>query len=315
MITPEYAVECLKKGFERYIRQSRINATIKCSATTVSFYVDKTPNNKRTNARVSDHHPRMQNYASHNQTPWLSDNVSVEFIPPKTKADKQFRPRVKQNVNGTIQPFSVTVYQYNPNILEGQDLLEIFKSIVVFLNGNGYSDPFTDTNKQAIVKPRQANIKPNKMSKTPTNECGTRMSESRLTYIAEQCMKEVVVDSKIQSLIREYLYSRVPLMESAKTSVRMNEGEFKEMVKYVAKSIINEEYKPIGKRKFKTKDGKIEWESCVTLQDDSGQVCHIAEDDHCYVLFNGDDLSDNDCKHIHYIFPEAVKALQSLPLP
>ena len=82
MITTEYAIGCLKKGFERFITQSKINAKIKCSASTVSFYVDKTPNNKTTNARVSDHHPNMLNYVTGHQTPWLSDNVSIEFRIP-----------------------------------------------------------------------------------------------------------------------------------------------------------------------------------------------------------------------------------------
>ena len=123
------------------------------------------------------------------------------------------------------------------------------------------------------------------------------------------------IDTVISHLIREYLSSRVPLMESARTTVRMNESELKEMIRHIVKRVINEEYKPIGSRKFKTKNGKIEWESVITLQSDSGQVCHIANDDHCYVLFNGDNLSDNDCDHIHYIFPEAVRALQALPLP
>ena len=123
------------------------------------------------------------------------------------------------------------------------------------------------------------------------------------------------IDTVISHLIREYLSSRVPLMESARATVRMNESELKEMIRHIVKRVINEEYKPIGSRKFKTKNGKIEWESVITLQSDSGQVCHIANDDHCYVLFNGDNLSDNDCEHIHYIFPEAVRALQALPLP
>lgn len=80
--------------------------------------------------------------------------------------------------------------------------------------------------------------------------------------------------------------------------------------------LLNEsKYIPIGSHKFKTKNGKIEYESIVTLQSDtSGQCCHIVEDDHCYVLFNGHDLNDNDCQRITYIFPEAFKALKDLPL-
>lgn len=77
----------------------------------------------------------------------------------------------------------------------------------------------------------------------------------------------------------------------------------------------------LGSQTFYTNNGKTEHKSIVTLQAPSGQVCHIAEDDHCYVLYNGsgihydgDGLKDKNCEMIHYIFPEAFKALKELPL-
>lgn len=180
----------------------------------------------------------MQNYASGNRTPWFSDNVSIDFIVPNSDEDNRIRPRVKQNTKGTIQPFDITVYQYNPNILDGKDLLEIFKNIVLFLNGDGYTDPFMDTNKQAIVKPRHSNIKSNsKGSFNPINECRKTISETKLTHIVEYCMREVVVDNKIVSLIKEYLLNLTPFTENV---IRINENDFKKMIKHITKRILNE---------------------------------------------------------------------------
>ena len=56
MINPLYGVKYLKLGFDRYIRYSEIEATIRCSDSSVSFYVDKGDGTKPTNARASNHH-------------------------------------------------------------------------------------------------------------------------------------------------------------------------------------------------------------------------------------------------------------------
>ena len=41
MIAPIYGVKCLILGFDWYIRYSKIGASIQCSKTRVSFYVEK----------------------------------------------------------------------------------------------------------------------------------------------------------------------------------------------------------------------------------------------------------------------------------
>ena len=111
-----------------------------------------------------------------------------------------------------------------------------------------------------------------------------------------------------------------------KTIIRLNESDLYRMVKESVKRILTEKkedvtYKPIGPKTFYTNNGKTKRKSVVTLQAPSGQVCHIAEDDHCYVLFNGsgieyggNGLRDKNCEMIHHIFPEAFKALKDLPL-
>lgn len=77
---------------------------------------------------------------------------------------------------------------------------------------------------------------------------------------------------------------------------------------------ICENYSSIGSHFFKTNNGNTELKSIVTLQSNtSGQCCHIVEDDHCYVLYDGNDLNDNNCQLIHHIFPEAFNVLKDLP--
>lgn len=103
--------------------------------------------------------------------------------------------------------------------------------------------------------------------------------------------------------------------------VRITESKIRKIVEESVKKVLQEteeynpyRYKPIGSHKFWSNNGKTEWRSIVTLQEPaSGQCCHIVEDDHCYVLFNGSGLKDKNCSHIHYIFPEAFEALKALP--
>ncbi len=160
MIDATYAVNCLKQGFQRYIRYNKINATIDCGDNYVSFYV-KGVNGKQYLARGSNHHLKMQHLADKDE-PWNGDNISVVFITPSSPQDTRIRGRVRQNHYGGIKPFSVTTYQYDNTILNESDLRQIFYAITVFLNGKGYTDPFAKTPKAAKVIPRNANIKPYK---------------------------------------------------------------------------------------------------------------------------------------------------------
>jgi hypothetical protein len=80
------------------------------------------------------------------------------------------------------------------------------------------------------------------------------------------------------------------------------------------KPVLTESYKPIGGGYEFMDENGIKRTSVVTIQSQNGQMCHIAEDDHCYLLFN-DCGSGKNCTHIKWIFPEALKALQMLPLP
>ena len=160
MIDEGYAVSCMERGFKRYIAYNNIDATIECSENTISFYVKDTDGTgKQYLARSSDHHLSMQRMADKNQ-PWKGDNISIVFIRPRSPQDKPIRARVYQNSRGTIQPFDVMTYQYNPLILDNIDVSALFHAIIPFLNGRGFVDPFIGTPKAAKVKPTTANIKP-----------------------------------------------------------------------------------------------------------------------------------------------------------
>ena len=167
MIDAQYAVDCLRQGFERYIRYKKIDATIDVGPNYVSFYVKDVDNaGKQYMARTSTHHLKMQRIADKDE-PWKGENISIAFITPKSKQDSQVRATVRQNAQGTIQPFDITTYQYNSTILNESDLSNIFHSIVSFLNGRGYTDPFQGTPKKAKVLQRHSNIKPYKAPKAP----------------------------------------------------------------------------------------------------------------------------------------------------
>lgn len=181
MIDSKYAVYCLRQGFERYIRYKKIDATIDIGSNYVSFYVKDFDNTgKQYMARTSTHHLKMQRIADKDE-PWKGDNISIAFITPKSKQDSQVRATVRQNAQGTIQPFDITTYQYNNAILDENDLSDIFHSIVSFLNGQGYSDPFKGTAKQAKVLSRHSNIKPYKVPATHTNISIDGNNNNRIT--------------------------------------------------------------------------------------------------------------------------------------
>lgn len=148
--------------------------------------------------------------------------------------------------------------------------------------------------------------------------------------LKENRQRESLISKRVHKVLLENS-SRNPFDDGAKLCqnadkcknlIRLNESELRSIVKECVVRILSEErkhedhtYHPIGSHKFWSNNGRTEWKSIVTLHSPSSkQCCHIAEDDHCYVLFNGSGLEDENCKMINYIFPEAFKALKALPL-
>lgn len=138
-----------------------------------------------------------------------------------------------------------------------------------------------------------------------SKENGKSVNEGRqVIRLDEAGLKEMIAES-LREALNEICEPVRKIDESNEIKYEIEEGEEYSPYKYY----------PIGSHKFWSNNGKTERKSIVTLQEPaSKQCCHIAEDDHCYVLFNGDGLKDKNCEMITYIFPEAFKALKDLPL-
>lgn len=236
MVDPIYAVKCLQRGFERYKRYSKIDAEIKVSNSTVSFYVKKPSMEKGRNARVSNHHPNIQNFANPNDKPWLSENISIEFIQPKSKADKKtYKSRVYQNAEGTIQPFDVTTFQYNSDILEHADISCIFNGVIRFLNGEGYTDPFRGTPKAAKVISRHSHIKPYKhKSILSTNITVDKNGNNQPSY-----------GPGADYVTESYIYSgtyKSPHVKTDMHPIRLTESDFLNIISESVKQVLREIY-------------------------------------------------------------------------
>ena len=235
MIDPKYAANCLKRGFQRYIRYSKINASIDSEPYRVSFYVkDYDKAGKQYLARSSDHHLKMQRMADKDE-PWKGDNVSIDFIVPDSEQDKKkLRARVEQNASGTIQPFDVTTYQYDSTLIDPTDITTIFKAIIVFLNGGGYTDPFIGTPKQAKVLPRHSNIKPHRGSASSTPLTCSRninIDDNYLNEMTIYCLGDII------PLNENKQYNK---KRNMKRTIRLTESELKNMITESVKRVLRE---------------------------------------------------------------------------
>lgn len=227
MIDTTYAVNCLKQGFQRYIRSNRINATIDCGDNYVSFYVNNV-NGKQYIARGSDHHLKMQHLA-YKDKPWNGDNISIVFITPNSPQDIRIRGRVRQTHYGSIKPFSVTTYKYDNTILDERDLHQIFNAILSFLNGNGYTDPFAKTPKAASVIPINANIKP---YKEPTRKARNISVDKDGNYVSANAWGADYVSEN-----KQY---KTKLKNMNKKLIRLNESDLHRIVKESVEKILSE---------------------------------------------------------------------------
>ena len=235
MVNPQYAVKCLHLGFDRYKMYCKLPITIKVSKSTVSFYVKKPSTPKGYDARVSDYHQNLQHYTDNGDEPWLNDNVSIEFIVPYSREDiKPYRARVEQNASGTIQPFDITTYQYDSTLIGPTDITTIFKAIIVFLNGGGYTDPFIGTPKRAKALPRHSNIKPHRGSASSTPlTCSRNISidENYLNEMTIYCLGDII------PLNENKQYNK---KRNMKQTIKLRESELKRLIAESVKKALNE---------------------------------------------------------------------------
>ena len=305
MIDPKYATNCLKRGFQRYIRYSKINASIDSEPYRVSFYVkDYDKAGKQYLARSSDHHLKMQRMADKDE-PWKGDNVSIDFIVPDSEQDKKkLRARVEQNASGTIQPFDVTTYQYDSTLIDPMDITTIFKAIIVFLNGGGYTDPFIGTPKQAKVLPRHSNIKPHRGSASSTPlTCSRNISidDNYLNEMTIYCLGDII------PLNENKQYNK---NKNMKQTIKLRESELKQMVKETVNRILNEaktirkvEYSKMPYDKKTQQD--IDWRN---YQNKNNQSVEYVDDGDNYI--GGYDQYELDDKDINSNIDNALDDMQ-----
>lgn len=227
MIEALYAVNFLKGHLQRFKKYNRINVTINCGDNYVSFYAIDNNSNKQYLTRGSNHHLRMQHLADKNE-PWNGDNISIEFIAQNSPQDTVVRARVYQKPYGGIKPFDVTIYQYDNTILDERDLSQIFRSILSFLNGNGYNDPFKGTPKAAKVMPRTANIKP---YKEPTRNSRNISVNKDGNYVS--------ANSDGADYVSENKYNK-QYTNMNKKVIRLTESDIHRIVKESVNKVLNE---------------------------------------------------------------------------
>lgn len=117
-------------------------------------------------------------------------------------------------------------------MIEATDITEIFKAIVVFLNGGGYTDPFEGTPKKAKIIPRTANIKPRTTSTSVTTEGRVHnlstLNEGKLNEIAYLCLGDIIIEKNKSNKMN-------------KNRIRLTESQLHRIINESVKNIVNEQ--------------------------------------------------------------------------
>lgn len=248
--------------------------------------------------RAADHGTvlRTWNHLLHPH-PWENRyNLDIEFLN---------EPKAQNDLDGNTQFFVVDQWLYDNATITTEDLNAILTTIVS-LGEEDYKDPTGKAVRHTVLTPNDAkgrdiadrsNVHPHQLEVLKKYEDEKAAKDMEKKKKTDECRVVRINENDIRTIVAECV--RMVLFESSIKSRRHEDHT----------------YHPIGSHKFWTNNGKTEMKSIVTLQNPSSkQCCHIAEDDHCYVLFNGSGLNDKNCEMINYIFPEAFKALKALPL-
>lgn len=160
----------------------------------------------------------MQHMAQGSNQPWNTVNIGIEFYEPVKLPDgsiknNRFYTNVLQNASGTVQPFSIIVYEYEAAKLDYSDIPQIFKALLSFVTTQQFIDPFKGTPKAAKVLQRTAKIIPRKQ-KTQTNTTSSSSVNQVPTFVQTSTQPNTfssptITESTLRKIIRESLITAI----------------------------------------------------------------------------------------------------------
>lgn len=167
MVVGSSATNYIADELERMKQAGQIDGDLYRSKSSVSIYLTTkgTSNPPQKYFRSSNHHPTYSSLLKNKVKPWLTANISIEFKEPRydktgKRLSNKWNVDVRQNAKGTIQPFSIDVYEYKADMLEYSDIPVIFNAIKIFMKTGTYTDPFAKSPKEAKLSQKTAKIKP-----------------------------------------------------------------------------------------------------------------------------------------------------------
>lgn len=169
MIDGDKAITYLKTKIINLINNGSLNATYEESEHTISFYLYGIQNEKRPllTLRLSNHHENFSNRNKRGrELPKGDDNLSIELYKPSKKRNKaKTHIDICYNVKKpNIEPFSVTIIEYYPQLMYGNDVNLIYQSILNWIKSTNtsakYIDPLINTSRRANIETKQADIRP-----------------------------------------------------------------------------------------------------------------------------------------------------------
>lgn len=225
MIRAQNAIQQIQTTLDNIIKSSQLKAELATSQSSISIYLyTKDPSyHKQKYMRSSNHGPTLANMVK--RKPWKTTNICIEFSESRhNQQGKRLRnrtnPNVLQNMKGTVQPFSIIIYEYQASDLENNDIPIILNAILDFLNDGVYTDPFNNTLKAARVKYVGAIIHNN---------------HSRWNIA-----QNINGDTNAKPSTKRNYGADYPIEESKQpTTIRINENDIRKMVTECVKKILN----------------------------------------------------------------------------
>lgn len=244
MIQASVATKYIADELEKLIQSNQIKGKLNRSKSSISIYLrtKDADNPPPKYFRGSNHHPTHASLLGNKWKPWISSNLSIEFTETRynnvgKKLDNDWNDVVRQNEQGSIQPFSIDVYEYKAASLDESDIPMIFDAICEFTFTGSYSDPLMNTSKAARYIPRQAKIKPYK----PKPMLDTNITVDKQGNYIASTQKGHGADyvSEAKDIFNKRNYTN-NTMKTNKKVIRLSESDLHRIIESVVKNVLNE---------------------------------------------------------------------------